>query len=97
MKALLGVVISVSALISVGTANAKSDSKSAPAQSNTSSAGACTLIFGGDQANPGAMLQYLRSRERGASGNPKEVADAYPDEFDNVGDLIQQKCEQGRK
>jgi hypothetical protein len=97
MKFLLGALISASALISVGTVDAKPAVKSAPAHSDTSSAAACTLIYGGDQANPGAMLQTLRTRERGASGNPKEVADAYPNEFDNVGDLIQQKCEQGRK
>lgn len=43
-------------------------------------------------ATPGDMLQYLRSRDNGlAAGNPKDIVNAYPTEFDNVGDLIQQK------
>ena len=43
---------------------------------------------------PGDMFQYLRTRDNGlAAGNPKEIVEAYPDEFDNVGDLIEQKRE----
>lgn len=43
---------------------------------------------------PGEMFQYLRDRDNGlAAGNPKDIVDAYPDEFDNVGDLIHQKRE----
>lgn len=43
-------------------------------------------------ATPGEMFQYLRTRDNGlAAGNPKDIVDAYPDEFDNVGDLIRQK------
>ncbi|MEO8685538.1 MAG: hypothetical protein ABI414_11945 [Devosia sp.] len=42
--------------------------------------------------NPGEMFQYLRTRDNGlAAGNPKDIVDAYPDEFKNVGDLIDQK------
>lgn len=43
-------------------------------------------------SNPGEMFQYLRDRDNGlANGNPKEIVEAYPEEFENVGDLIQQK------
>ena len=43
---------------------------------------------------PGEMFQYLRDRDNGlAAGNPKAIVDAYPDEFENVGDLIEQKRE----
>lgn len=43
-------------------------------------------------SNAGAMFQHLRDRDNGlAAGNPKDIVDAYPDEFDNVGDLIHQK------
>ena len=43
---------------------------------------------------PGAMFQYLRTRDNGlAAGNPKEIVEAYPEEFENVGDLIDQKRE----
>ena len=42
--------------------------------------------------NPGEMFQYLRTRDNDlAAGNPKDIVDAYPDEFKNVGDLIDQK------
>ena len=40
---------------------------------------------------PGAMFQHLRTRDELAAGNPKDIVNAYPDEFENVGDLIQQK------
>jgi hypothetical protein len=43
-------------------------------------------------SNPGEMFQHLRTRDNGyAAGNPKDVVEAYPSEFENVGDLIQQK------
>ncbi len=44
-------------------------------------------------SNPGEMFQHLRDRdiEGFASGNPKEIVDHYPEEFENVGDLIEQK------
>ena len=43
---------------------------------------------------PGAMFQYLRTRDNGlAAGNPKDIVEAYPEEFENVGDLIDQKRE----
>lgn len=42
--------------------------------------------------NPGEMFQHLRTRNNGlATGNPKDIVEAYPDEFDNVGDLIHQR------
>ncbi len=43
--------------------------------------------------NPGEMFQHLRDRDIDgfASGNPKDIVDAYPEEFENVGDLIEQK------
>jgi hypothetical protein len=40
---------------------------------------------------PGAMFQYLRTRDELASGNPKDIVNAYPEEFETVGDLIHQK------
>ena len=44
---------------------------------------------------PGAMFQYLRTRDNGlATGNPKDIVNAYPDEFETVGDLIHQKREE---
>jgi hypothetical protein len=47
---------------------------------------------GNSFSNPGKMFQYLRDRDNGlANGNPRDIVDAYPDEFDNVGDLIRQK------
>lgn len=50
------------------------------------------LEDGTTHATPGEMFQYLRTRDNElAAGNPKDIVDAYPDEFDNVGDLIQQK------
>jgi hypothetical protein len=52
----------------------------------------CTLTLGSEQDTPGQMFQYLRGRPTGATGNPKAIVDAYPDSFDNVGDLIDQKC-----
>lgn len=43
-------------------------------------------------ATPGEMFQYLRTRDNGlAAGNPRDIVDAYPEVFDNVGDLIRQK------
>jgi hypothetical protein len=56
--------------------------------------GSYVLVDGTVHDTPGEMFQYLRDRDNGwAAGNPKEVVDAYPDEFDNVGDLIHQKRE----
>ena len=41
---------------------------------------------------PGAMFQYLRDRESNlAAGNPKDIVNAYPEQFESVGDLIHQK------
>lgn len=42
---------------------------------------------------PGEMFQHLRDRDIDgfASGNPKDIVEAYPDQFENVGDLIHQK------
>lgn len=50
------------------------------------------LVDGTSFSNPGAMFQHLRERDNGyAAGNPREIVDAYPQEFENVGDLIEQK------
>jgi hypothetical protein len=52
------------------------------------------LVDGTTHDTPGAMFQYLRTRDNGlATGNPKDIVEAYPDEFENVGDLIDQKRE----
>lgn len=41
---------------------------------------------------PGAMFQYLRTRDNDlAAGNPKDIVNAYPDEFETVGELIHDK------
>ena len=42
---------------------------------------------------PGEMFQHLRTRDIDdfAAGNPKDIVEAYPEEFENVGDLIHQK------
>ena len=44
---------------------------------------------GNPYKNPGLMFQDLRA---GRGDNPKQVVDAFPASFDNVGDLISQKC-----
>ena len=50
------------------------------------------LVDGKTFTNAGAMIQHLRERENGyAPGNPKDIVEAYPEEFENVGDLIPQK------
>lgn len=50
------------------------------------------LVDGTTFTNAGTMLQHLRDREDGyAAGNPKDIVEAYPEEFENVGDLIHQK------
>lgn len=53
----------------------------------------CTLSQPGPSGatfkNPGKMFQALRA-DRGQ--NPAEVAATFPNSFENVGDLIDQKC-----
>lgn len=50
------------------------------------------LVDGTTFTNAGAMIQHLRDRENGyAFGNPKGIVEAYPEEFDNVGELIDEK------
>lgn len=50
------------------------------------------LEDGSSFTNAGAMFQHLRDRDNGlAAGNPKDIVNAYPEEFENVGDLIGQK------
>lgn len=50
------------------------------------------LVDGTAFTNAGAMVQHLRDRQNGyASGNPKDIVEAYPEEFANVGDLLHQK------
>jgi hypothetical protein len=53
----------------------------------------CVLIIGGPQITVGEMMQTLRTRDDGVSGNPKQVVDGYPGSgWNNVGDLIADKC-----
>jgi len=52
-----------------------------------------TLIDGDTFGSPGKMFQYLRTRTDAVAGNPQAIVNAYPDSFDNVGDLIRQKRE----
>ena len=53
----------------------------------------CVLIIGGPQITVGEMMQTLRTRTEGASGNPKQIVDSYPNSsWNNVGDLIADKC-----
>lgn len=41
---------------------------------------------------PGAMFQYLRTRDNNlAAGNPKDIVNAYPQSFETVDDLIHDK------
>ena len=50
------------------------------------------LEDGTTHSTPGHMFQYLRTRDNGlATGNPKDIVEAYPDSFETVGDLIDQK------
>ena len=50
------------------------------------------LLDGTTHGTPGEMFQYLRERDNDlAAGNPKDIVNAYPDDFENVGDLIHQK------
>jgi hypothetical protein len=79
-----------SALAVVGFAGTAAADTGGVANENARS---CTLTLGGDFASPGAMIQYLKVRTEGTAGNPKAIVDAYPNSFDNVGDLIAQKCE----
>jgi len=46
--------------------------------------------------NPGEMFKHLRTRDNGlAVGNPKDIVNAYPDAYENVGDLVGQSRERG--
>lgn len=50
------------------------------------------LLDGTTHDTPGEMFQYLRTRDNGfAAGNPKDIVEAYPESFENVGDLVDQK------
>jgi hypothetical protein len=78
----LGLIIGMAALVAFGgTASYAQDGQKD-----------LTLVDGTVHSNPGEMFQHLRTRDNGfAAGNPKDIVNAYPDEFDNVGDLIHQK------
>ena len=74
------------ATIALATAGAYADSKPENAGQQYE------LVDGSTFTNAGEMMQHLRDREdEYAAGNPKEIVDAYPEEFENVGDLIQEK------
>ncbi|WP_108461170.1 hypothetical protein [Devosia naphthalenivorans] len=74
------------ATIALATAAAHADSKPENAGQQYE------LVDGSTYSNAGEMMQHLRDRQdEYAAGNPKEIVDAYPEEFENVGDLIQEK------
>ena len=74
------------ATIALATAGAHADSKPEHAGQQYE------LVDGSTFTNAGEMMQHLRDRQdEYAAGNPKEIVDAYPEEFENVGDLIQEK------
>lgn len=76
--------------------NSAAYSKSETAGKQKAPSPRCTLVYGGDQDTVGSMFQYLQDREVGANGTPKDVVDAYPNSFENVGDLVHQKCDVSR-
>ena len=92
MKKILALTFSVALLASSA---AYADPKTEDASNHEAKGGGqkqYELLDGTTHSNPGEMFQHLRERDNGlASGNPKDIVDAYPDEFDNVGDLIRQK------
>lgn len=90
MNKILIAAIAGAALAATGPVMAKGkDTTGNPGKGNQG----CTLDLGGDFKNPGKMFQYLRTREQGASGNPKDIVDAYPNAgWGNVGGLIADKC-----
>ncbi len=62
-------------------------------QSFNGAGGGCVLVEGGEQITVGEMMQTLRTREEGVSGNPKQIVDGYPGSgWGNVGGLIADKC-----
>jgi hypothetical protein len=83
---IVAIAVTVAALALSGIAPALADDTKAPDGKQL------TLVDGTVHQNPGEMFQHLRDRDNGyAAGNPKDIVNAYPNEFDNVGDLIQQK------
>lgn len=53
----------------------------------------CVLVDGGERGTVGNMMKHLRDRENN-SGNPNEIVNdfSFSDEWDNVGELIFDKC-----
>lgn len=79
-------------LVLAATSAAYAQSGNENANSNNGGGKQYELVDGTTFTNAGAMFQYLRDRDNGyAAGNPRDIVDAYPDEFENVGDLIHQK------
>ncbi len=87
----LGAVL-VSATVALSSAAYAGDNGKGTGNSGNGNGNKTLTIVNGDTfSNPGQMFQYLRTRTDAAAGNPKAIVDAYPNEFANVGDLIQQK------
>lgn len=81
-----------SATVAIAIALFATSNAYADPEANNGGGKSYELVDGTTFTNAGAMIQHLRDRENGyASGNPKDIVEAYPDEFENVGDLIQQK------
>ena len=49
----------------------------------------CTLANNSEYKNPAEMLKFLADRD---GGHFQNTVDKYPNSFDSVGDLINQKC-----
>lgn len=81
-----------SAIVAVAVALLATSGAYADPEANNGGGKSYELVDGATFTNAGAMIQHLRDRDNGyASGNPKDIVEAYPEEFDNVGDLIHQK------
>ena len=62
-------------------------------QSFDGAGGGCVLVEGGEQITVGEMIQTLKTRKEGVSGNPKQIVDSYSGSgWGNVGGLIADKC-----
>lgn len=81
-----------SATVAIAIALLATSGAYAEPEANNAGGKSYELVDGTTFTNAGTMIQHLRDRENGyASGNPKEIVETYPDEFENVGDLIHQK------
>jgi hypothetical protein len=84
------ITVAIAAAAIAGFAGAASAGKQ---QGFKGAGGGCILIEGGEQITVGEMMQTLRTRKDGVSGNPKQIVDAYSGSgWGNVGGLIADKC-----